>query len=129
MSGQICNATSATYEAILSHLQNHSFATLDAQRYGSIQSMGESMELTLSEATAAFGPTVSVPQVELSARFGHLIQRHLGVAQLAQALTHALAVPGVTQDLSESWTRIDFESIKNHCALCGCLFKIRSTLR
>lgn len=118
MADQLFNATSLTYDAVLGMMEARTFEHFEVERFAELQSLGKDMEAVFVEATSLFSPTLASPQIELAARFGHLVQRHLGVCQMTQALNNALSVPNVSSDLLDSWNRIDFEAIKNHCALC-----------
>lgn len=49
-------------------------------QFSVLKQMADSMERVVSESTGSIGP-VSATMVELAARFGHLVNRHLGLCQ------------------------------------------------
>jgi len=68
-----------------------------------------------------YGNTFVEPKVELGARFGHLVLRFLDIYQVTQALSTVLNNPKQLLEMRRSWSKIDFESVRNQSALvCNC---------
>lgn len=75
------------------------------------------MEQVIIVALESYSGSFVGPKIELAARFGHLIVRHLGICQLAQALSGIFANPQSLKDMAEAWDGIDFEAVRNQAAL------------
>ncbi|KAJ7744814.1 hypothetical protein B0H14DRAFT_2406819 [Mycena olivaceomarginata] len=82
------------------------------------------MEKILLVALESYGNTFVEPKVELGARFGHLVLRFLDIYQVTQAFNTALTNQKQLAEMRCSWSKINFESVRNQSALvCNCRYE------
>lgn len=105
----------------------------------SLRQLAIKMEKILLVALEGYGNTFVEPKVELGARFGHLVctstfflslskaalmmvtVRFLDIYQVTQALNTVLTNQKQLAEMRRSWTKVDFESVRNQSALvCNC---------
>lgn len=72
------------------------------------------MESIQSEALSQFppGPFASA-KIELGARFGHLLGRHVGLCHPSQALGRVMSNAQLVRSLATTWDDINFTAIKS----------------
>jgi len=114
---------------------------IPAASLASLRQLAHKMEKILLVALENYGNTFVEPKVELGARFGHLVcksrlvcfvynrallthpflVRFLDIYQVTQALNTVLTNQKQLSEMRRSWTKIDFESVRNQSALvCNC---------
>lgn len=99
---------------ILGFLHDNLFISMTPQVFESLRSLADHMEQIQAIALAPFeGTLFGGPKVELAARFAHLLSRHLGLCQLAQALTTLLGNAATLNEMLGAWDEIDLEAVKS----------------
>jgi regulatory factor X, other len=112
---------------------------IPASSLASLRQLANKMEKILLVALENYGNTFVEPKVELGARFGHLVckfqillrqsgvlnfsfpVRFLDIYQVTQALNTVLTNQKQLAEMRRSWTKVDFESVRNQSALvCNC---------
>lgn len=109
--------------------------------FTSLRSLADAMEAVQTRSLLSFdGSAFLGPEIELAARFGHLLVRHLGLCQLVripfmlpppdsrltvhvsrrqgQAMTGIVSDRMTMSELAKGWDLIDFESIKSENRFC-----------
>ncbi|KAL8290536.1 hypothetical protein RQP46_002794 [Phenoliferia psychrophenolica] len=114
----VYRADAAVYHDILEFLHAQILVNMPPQAFASLRNLADNMERIQTISLGSFdGGAFPGPKIELAARFGHLVTRHLGLCQLAQALTGIVNNPANLREMKEAWDQIDFEAIKNQSAL------------
>ncbi|KAM0751110.1 hypothetical protein T439DRAFT_288432 [Meredithblackwellia eburnea MCA 4105] len=114
----IYRADAAVYNDVLEFLHAQLLVNLPSQTFLNLRGLADNMERIMTSALSTFNdPAFQGPKVELAARFGHLVTRHLGLCQLAQALTGIVSNSVTLSEMANAWDEIDFEAIKNQSAL------------
>lgn len=113
----VYRADAVLYDQILDYLQSQTLSPMPQQAFASLRQLAQSMEQVIIVALESYPGNFVGPKIELAARFGHLIVRHLGICQLAQALSGIFANPQSLKDMVEAWDGIDFEAVRNQAAL------------
>ncbi|KAI5481142.1 hypothetical protein MNV49_005577 [Pseudohyphozyma bogoriensis] len=114
----IYRADAVVYGAVLEFLHSQVLVDLPPQTFASLRGLADNMERIKSISLAGFdGTSFPGPAIELSARFGHLLTRHLGLCQLSQALNGIVSNRSTLLEMAGAWDSIDFDAIKNQCAL------------
>lgn len=85
--------------------------------FTALTQLARSMEQVIIVALESFPSNFVSPKIELAARFGHLIIRHLGICQLAGALATVFSSPTAVREMLLAWDSIDFEAVRNQAAL------------
>ncbi|GJJ07458.1 hypothetical protein Clacol_001660 [Clathrus columnatus] len=112
VAGLMARADALVYDEILEILRSQILSPIPPHILTSLRQLADKMEKILLLALENYGPTFVEPKVELGARFGHLV---------AQALSTVLSNPKQLADMRQSWSNIDFESVRNQAALvCNC---------
>ncbi|KAH9808995.1 hypothetical protein DFH28DRAFT_594399 [Melampsora americana] len=117
MMSLVYRADAVLYDQILDYLQSQTLSPMPQQAFASLRQLAQSMEQVIIVALESYPGNFVGPKIELAARFGHLIVRHLGICQLAQALSGIFANPQSLKDMVEAWDGIDFEAVRNQAAL------------
>lgn len=66
-------------------LHSRILETMPAQEFTSLRALADNMEAIQTRSLASFdGSAFLGPKIELAARFGHLLIRHLGLCQLVR---------------------------------------------
>jgi len=112
-----------------------------SQSLAGLRQFGNKMEKILLLSLEGYGNTFVEPKVELGARFGHLVRkctpflacsdpqfaetstavRFLDIYQVTQALNTVLTNHKQLIEMRASWSKVDFESVRNQSALvCNC---------
>ncbi|CAH7667904.1 hypothetical protein BY996DRAFT_4587593 [Phakopsora pachyrhizi] len=113
----VYRADAAVYDEILEFLHSQTMTQMPQQAFGSLRQLAQSMEQVIIAAMENYPSSFVGPKIELAARFGHLIVRHLGICQLAQALSGVFNNPNSLKEMVEAWDGIDFEAVRNQAAL------------
>lgn len=90
------------------------------QNDGTSQQLGElatKLEQCIVGALHQYPPDFVGCRVELASRAAHLINRHLGIVQLGQALGRILTDPYNITTMLAAWESVDFDSVSNQAAL------------
>lgn len=111
----------ALYTDILSTLHDHIFSPLAPDAFAALSRLAASAEAIQTSAVSLFPPgPFTRPKVELGARFGHLLGRHLGVCQLAQAMMGVVGRAEGLRAMAVAWDGVDFGAIKSERCWMGC---------
>lgn len=87
MANLIYRADALVYDEILGHLHAHTLVPMPATAFSSLRSLADNMEHVIIAALSSLSGAFVGPKIELAARFGHLILRHLGICQLVGVLS------------------------------------------
>ncbi|KAG0146841.1 hypothetical protein CROQUDRAFT_700798 [Cronartium quercuum f. sp. fusiforme G11] len=117
MMSLVYRADAVVYDEILDYLQSQTLSPMPQQAFSSLRQLAQSMEQVIIVALESYSGSFVGPKIELAARFGHLIVRHLGICQLAQALSGIFSNSQSLKDMAEAWDGIDFEAVRNQAAL------------
>ncbi|KAL0950021.1 hypothetical protein HGRIS_010029 [Hohenbuehelia grisea] len=121
VAGLMAKADAIVYDEILEFLRSQMLSPISTQSLQSLRQLANKMEKILLAALENYGNTFLEPKVELGARFGHLVLRFLDIYQVTQALTTVLTNQKQLTEMRRSWSKIDFESVRNQSALvCNC---------
>lgn len=121
IAGLMAKADAIVYDEILEFLRLQMLSPISAASLGSLRALAVKMEQILLAALEGYGNTFVEPKVELGARFGHLVLRFLDIYQVTQALSTVLSNQKQLIEMRRSWTKVDFESVRNQSALvCNC---------
>ncbi|EPS95356.1 hypothetical protein FOMPIDRAFT_1038544 [Fomitopsis schrenkii] len=121
VAGLMARADAIVYDEILEQLRSQMLTPIPAASLGGLRQLANKMEKILLVALEGYGNTFVEPKVELGARFGHLVLRFLDIYQVTQALTTVLTNPKQVAEMRRSWSKVDFESVRNQSALvCNC---------
>lgn len=121
IAGLMARADAIIYDEILEVLRSQMLSPIAPASLSSLRQLAKKMENILIIALDGYGKTFLEPKVELGARFGHLVLRFLDIYQVTQALNTVLTNQKQLSDMRRSWTKIDFESVRNQSALvCNC---------
>ncbi|KIY71420.1 hypothetical protein CYLTODRAFT_450762 [Cylindrobasidium torrendii FP15055 ss-10] len=121
IAGLMAKADAIVYDEILEFLRLQMLSPIPSASMSSLRQFANKMEKILIVALEGYGTTFVEPKVELGARFGHLALRYLDIYQVIQALNTVLTNPKQLQEMRRSWTKVDFESVRNQSALvCNC---------
>ncbi|KAF6762119.1 hypothetical protein DFP72DRAFT_987476 [Ephemerocybe angulata] len=121
IAGLMAKADAILYDEILEFLRSQMLSPIPTASLASLRQLAVKMEKVLLYSLEGYGNTFVEPKVELGARFGHLVLRYLDIYQVTQALNTVLTNPKQMQEMRRSWTKVDFESVRNQSALvCNC---------
>ncbi|KAL4262047.1 RFX-like DNA-binding protein [Pleurotus pulmonarius] len=121
IAGLMAKADAIVYDEILEFLRSQMLSSISSASMQSLRQLANKMEKILLAALQNYGNTFVEPKIELGARFGHLVLRYLDIYQVIQALTTVLTTQKQLTEMRRSWTKIDFESVRNQSALvCNC---------
>ncbi|TFK28731.1 hypothetical protein FA15DRAFT_664765 [Coprinopsis marcescibilis] len=121
IAGLMAKADAIVYDEILEFLRLQMLSPIPTASLASLRQLAIKMEKILLVALEGYGNTFVEPKVELGARFGHLVLRFLDIYQVTQALNTVLTNQKQLQEMRRSWTKVDFESVRNQSALvCNC---------
>ncbi|GAA5864976.1 hypothetical protein JCM8547_004258 [Rhodosporidiobolus lusitaniae] len=114
----VCRAQALVYEEILLSLHASPEGALSPESLLALGSLADNMEALMSAALAFFTDQAFIlPNVELACRFGHILNHHLDLRKLVQALQGIFAKPNVENELAQAWNEVDFASIQKQAAL------------
>ncbi len=109
----------ALYTDILGALHDHIFTDLAPSAFAALTRLAQSAELIQASAIDHFpAGAFTRPKVELGARFGHLLSRHIGLCQISQALKGVVAHPDNLRAMAIAWDGVDFGAIKSERQIC-----------
>jgi len=121
IAGLMAKADAIVYDEILEFLRLQMLSPISTASLNSLRQLALKMEKILLVALEGYLNTFVEPKVELGARFGHLVLRFLDIYQVTQALNTVLINPKQVAEMRRSWTKVDFESVRNQSALvCNC---------
>lgn len=121
IAGLMARADAIVYDEILEFLRLQMLSPISTSSLNSLRQLAIKMEKILLVALEGYGNTFVEPKVELGARFGHLVLRFLDIYQVTQALNTVLTNQKQVAEMRRSWTKVDFESVRNQSALvCNC---------
>jgi len=121
VAGLMAKADAILYDEILEVLRSQMLSPIPSASLTGVRQLADKMEKILLVALEHYGNTFVEPKVELGARFGHLVLRFLDIYQVTQALSTVLSNPKQLSEMRRSWSKIDFESVRNQSALvCNC---------
>ncbi|KAJ7781232.1 hypothetical protein B0H16DRAFT_1818006 [Mycena metata] len=121
IAGLMAKADAIVYDEILEILRSQMLSPITPTSLASLRQLANKMEKILLVALESYGNTFVEPKVELGARFGHLVLRFLDIYQVTQALNTVLTNQKQLAEMRRSWSKIDFESVRNQSALvCNC---------
>ncbi|KAJ8456330.1 hypothetical protein ONZ45_g18764 [Pleurotus djamor] len=121
IAGLMAKADAIVYDEILEFLRSQMLSPLSSSSMQGLRQLANKMEKILLAALQNYGNTFVEPKIELGARFGHLVLRYLDIYQVIQALTTVLTTQKQLTEMRRSWSKIDFESVRNQSALvCNC---------
>ncbi|KAJ7753487.1 hypothetical protein B0H16DRAFT_1418659 [Mycena metata] len=119
--GLMAKADAIVYDEILEILRSRILLPIAPTSLASLRQLANKMEKILLIALESYGNTFVEPKVELGARFGHLVLRFLDIYHVTQALNTSLTNQKQLAEMRRSWSKIDFESVRNQSALvCNC---------
>jgi regulatory factor X len=72
-------------QEILEFLHSQTLQPIPSQTFASLRQLADAMENVTIVSLQAFAPAFVGPRIELSARLGHLITRHLGICSLVRS--------------------------------------------
>ena len=125
-------------QEILEFIRSQMLSPIPSQALTSLRQLAGKMEKVLLFSLEGYGNTFVEPKVELGARFGHLVcaylflaletssqllhsVRYLDIYQVTQALNTVVTNPKQMAEMRRSWSKVDFESVRNQSALvCNC---------
>ncbi|EIN10625.1 hypothetical protein PUNSTDRAFT_112444 [Punctularia strigosozonata HHB-11173 SS5] len=121
VAGLMNRADAIVYDEILEILRSQMLSPIPPASLASLRQLADKMEKILLVALESYGSTFVEPKVELGARFGHLVLRFLDIYQVTQALNTVLTSQKQLAEMRRSWSKVDFESVRNQSALvCNC---------
>jgi regulatory factor X len=121
VAGLMAKADAILYDEILEVLRSQMLSPIPSATLTGVRQLADKMEKILLVALEHYGNTFVEPKVELGARFGHLVLRFLDIYQVTQALNTVLNNHKQLLEMRRSWSKIDFESVRNQSALvCNC---------
>ncbi|KAJ3539777.1 hypothetical protein NMY22_g4582 [Coprinellus aureogranulatus] len=121
IAGIMARADAILYDEILEFIRSQMLSAIPSQALNSLRQLAGKMEKVLLFSLEGYGNTFVEPKVELGARFGHLVLRYLDIYQVTQALNTVVTNPKQMAEMRRSWSKVDFESVRNQSALvCNC---------
>ncbi|KAF8621673.1 hypothetical protein AX15_007686 [Amanita polypyramis BW_CC] len=121
IAGLMAKADVIVYDEILEFLRSQMLSPISPNSLANMRQLALKMEKILLVALDNYGSTFVEPKVELGARFGHLVLRFLDIYQVTQALNTVLTNQKQVNEMRRSWSKVDFESVRNQSALvCNC---------
>jgi regulatory factor X, other len=121
IAGLMAKADAILYDEILELLRSQMLSPIAPASLAGLRQLADKMEKILLVALESYGNTFVEPKVELGARFGHLVMRFLDMYQVTQALSTVLTSPKQLIEMRRSWSKVDFDSVRNQSALvCNC---------